>query len=103
MEEKVDMDAELLAEYEKDDYTVMNPFVKLDPYDASPLSALVMFDTKEPVTVEVRTGTEKYEETIKKEWEKGETEHAIPILGLYPGVENKVEIKIGRASCRERV
>src|SRR5699024_6540270 len=88
------MDEELLAEYEEDDYTVMNPFVKLDPYDASPLSALVMFDTKEPVTVEVRTGTEKYEETIKKEWEKGETEHAIPILRHYPSVENKVEITV---------
>src|SRR5699024_1754190 len=53
-----------------------------------------MFNTKEPVTVEVRTGTEKYEETIKKEWDKGETEHAISILGLYPGVENKVEITV---------
>src|SRR5690625_3583526 len=31
MEEQAEMDAELLAEYEKDDYTVMNPFVKLDP------------------------------------------------------------------------
>lgn len=94
MEEQAEMDADLLAEYEEDDYTVMNPFVKLDPYDASPLSALVMFDTKEPVSVEVKTGTEKYEETITKEWEKGETEHAIPILGLYPGVENKVEITV---------
>src|SRR5699024_10030144 len=94
MEEQAEMDADLLAEYEEDDYTVMNPFVKLDPYDASPLSALVMFDTKETVSVEVKTGTEKYEETITKEWEKGETEHAIPILGLYPGVENKVEITV---------
>src|SRR5699024_1644352 len=94
MEEQAKKDADLIAEYEKDDDKVMNPFVKLDPYDASPLSTLVMFDTKEPVTVEVRTGTEKYEETIKKEWEKGETEHAIPILGLYPGVENKVEITV---------
>src|SRR5699024_10004764 len=94
MEEQAKMDEELLAEYEKDDYTVMNPFVKLDPYDASPLSALVMFDTKETVRVEVRTERSKYEETIKKERAKGETEPAIPILGLYPGVENKVEITV---------
>src|SRR5690625_3818714 len=46
MEEQAKMDEELLAEYEKDDYTVMNPFVKLDPYDASPLSALVMFEDR---------------------------------------------------------
>ncbi|HLR59898.1 MAG TPA: aryl-sulfate sulfotransferase [Pseudogracilibacillus sp.] len=92
MDEQADMDADILAEYKEDSYTVKNPFVKLDPYDTSPLSALVMFETQNPVTTEVSIGGEKYAETITNKWEKAETQHVIPVLGLYPGQDNKVEI-----------
>src|SRR5699024_3130824 len=73
-------------------YTVDDPFIKVDPYDASPLSALVMFETEEPVKVKVTTGSGDV--PIVRTWDELETSHAIPVLGLYPDQDNKVTIEI---------
>lgn len=94
MEKQIDMDSDILAEYEEGDYTIKNPFIKVDPYDTSPLSALVMFETNEPVGIQVTSGIEKYEEPVTNKWEMEDTTHIIPVLGLYPGQDNKVLIEM---------
>lgn len=94
MEKQKEMDEDILSEYKQEEYTFNKPFIQVDPYDASPLSALVMFKTNDPVQVEVIVGGEKGEETISHKWDEQETSHIIPVLGLYPGTNNKVILKI---------
>lgn len=94
MEEQKKKDKDILSEYKDGDYTYDDPFIKLDPYDTSPLSALVMFETKNPTSVKVTVGKEKYEEPITNEWKKAKKKHQIPVLGLYPDKENKVTLEI---------
>src|SRR5699024_433063 len=92
LDEQEEVEMALWDEYEQDTYTVDDPFIKVDPYDASPLSALVMFETEEPVKVKVTTGSGDV--PIVRTWDELETSHAIPVLGLYPDQDNKVTIEI---------
>ena len=98
MDEQKKKDKDILSEYKKGQYTYDDPFIKVDPYDASPLSALVMFETKSPTTVKVTVGHEKYEEPVTNEWKEAKKSHEIPVLGLYPDKENKVTLEITNQS-----
>ena len=75
-------------------YTLDDPNVVLNPYEISPLTALVIFETDEEVSPEVTIHGDldltTYTHTFTKE-----TEHYLPIYGLYAGRENKVTIKCG--------
>lgn len=88
------LEEELITEYNQGNYTFDDPFIKVDPYDTSPLSALVMFETDEPMQVRVTTGANEGEEEIVELWDEPNTSHEIPVLGLYPGEENTVKIEI---------
>lgn len=96
LDEQLEIESDLLQEYEEGDetYTYDDPFIKLDPYDTSPLSALIMFETDEPKQVRVTTGIDDDETAIVELWDEPETSHEIPVLGLYPGQENKVQIEV---------
>lgn len=92
LDEQEAIEIDLMAAYAENTYTLDDPFVKVDPYDASPLSALVMFETDVPSEVKVTTG--KDEEPIVRTWDNGETSHMIPVLGLYPDQDNDVKIEV---------
>ena len=85
---------DLEKDYQAKGYSLDNPKVVVNPYDISPLTALVMFETdkSEEVTVTVRgkdtlsTFTKTFEET---------KEHYIPVYGLYPDEENTVILEVG--------
>ena len=75
-------------------YTIDNPKVVIDPYKASPLTAMVMFETKESTEVKVsiqgkddKTGLSYTFPNIK--------EHYLAIYGLYAGYDNIVTIEYG--------
>ena len=86
----------LQSEYEKDfktnGYKIENPNIIIDPYKSSPLTALILFETKNDVTPKVTvvgkdnntTITHTFQNTIK---------HYLSIYGLYPDYENKVIIE----------
>lgn len=86
----------LQSEYEKDfkisGYTIENPNIILDPYHASPLTALVLFETetKVPVTVTIfgKDSNTTYTHTFDST-----TKHYLPIYGLYADQKNKVLIE----------
>lgn len=81
---------EKLAAIEKSDkYTFENAYVELNPYGISPLSAIIIFQTKENVEVEVSINgdTATIMEASKK--------HTIPIYGLFEDYENVIELSIG--------
>jgi arylsulfate sulfotransferase len=62
-----------------------------DPSGRAPLVAEATFTTIQPVTVSL---TVLGEEPLTHEITVPATQHAIPILGLYPGVENLVELRL---------
>ena len=84
-------------DYNTKGYTIDNPNVVLNPYDISPLSALVLFETEQEETVKVTikgkdaltTYTHTFDATKK---------HFLPIYGLYADKENEVVISYGKVS-----
>lgn len=89
---KNEMDIE--KEFGEKDYTFENPYIKLNPYNRTPLGALINFKSgysENPVRITVKgvDGSRDFMYTINKMGEKG-----IPVINLYPNTENKVNIKI---------
>ena len=72
-------------------YTIDNPKVLLDPYDASPLAALILFETEEEVSPKITIEGKDKLTTIETEFAKN-TKHYLPIYGLYADYNNKVDI-----------
>lgn len=75
------------------DYYFEDPLVVLNPYGISPLTALVIFETKDLTTPTV-TIEGKDENTTITHVFKPAKNHMLPIYGLYPDYENKVTINI---------
>lgn len=87
-------DIEINKEYSMGDYTFENPYIKLNPYNRTPLGALVNFKTEyteNPVRVTIKgiDGDKNYSYTLNKKTAEG-----IPVIALYPNTDNKVSIKI---------
>lgn len=72
-------------------YSIDNPKVLLDPYDASPLTALILFETEEEVSPKITIEGKDKLTTIETEFAKN-TKHYLPIYGLYADYNNKVDI-----------
>lgn len=69
-----------------------NPYVNIDPYNRSPLSALVIFDTKEAAQVSFTVKGKDDASDISKTMPEYRTHHELPVVGLYPGYTNTIEI-----------
>lgn len=87
-------DDEINEKFYEDTYTYDNPFVIVNPYGNSPLSAYVLFTTDEPTqityTVEGKTKDTEYSYTTKKY----SVRHEIPLMGLYAGQVNNVKLEV---------
>ena len=68
---------------------------EVNPYGRVPLAGILKFTTKENCTVEI---TVPGETPVTRKFSKARRIHELPVLGLYPGVENKVEVRITDAS-----
>lgn len=83
IESQAEISSELLEVFESGDYTLTDPYVVVDAYGLSPLSAIAMFETSEEaqitVTVEGLDGGQTFENT----YETMSISHTIPIYGLY--------------------
>lgn len=75
-------------------YTIDNPKVVIDPYKASPLTAMVMFETKESTEVKVSIQG-KDDNTGLSYTFPNSKEHYLAIYGLYAGYDNIVTIEYG--------
>lgn len=82
-------------EYEKiltsGKYTWKNPYIIRDPYGNSPLTAYILFQTQKPCKIMVRVKGKKAENDISGNVETSKM-HRVPVVGLYPGMKNKVKI-----------
>lgn len=78
-------------------YTIDEPNIILNPYEISPLTALVMFETNDYVSPTV-TIVGKSEKTTYTHTFKESKTHYLEILGLYPDYNNEVIISYGNVS-----
>jgi len=94
LEYQKSIDEKLRAELESESYTFENPLIVLDPYNESPLTALILFCTEQPskIAIEV-SGCDEDTEAIY-EFSEVSKYHIIPVYGLYPDTNNKVKIKL---------
>ena len=76
-------------------YTFDNPNIIMDPYQNSPLTALILFETKDDVKVKVTIEGKDKLSTFTNEETKPTKKHYIEVLGLYPNKNNKVIIEYG--------
>ncbi|MCR5625638.1 MAG: aryl-sulfate sulfotransferase [Lachnospiraceae bacterium] len=75
-------------------YTLNDPFIEVDPYNAAPLSALVAFNTKNErrfsYTVKGQNGSPDFTLESKIFTKR----QRIPVVGLYDGAQNQVVIRL---------
>ena len=71
-------------------YTLDNPNIIENPYANSPLTALILFETDYSTKVTVKI-LSKENSSLENTYSE-DTKHIIPIYGLYPNTENKIEI-----------
>lgn len=84
-------EVEFLAEFSEEAHSEENPFFVLDPYNMTPLSGLLLFDTEEEKQFEIVVLGNSFEGDIKFVTEKG-ISHQIPVYGLYPNKLNVIEV-----------
>lgn len=70
-------------------YTIDNPNVIVNPYGVSPLSAMVVFQTKDLAVATVTIKGKDGDSDITNTFLPSKT-HLLPIYGLYPDYENTV-------------
>ena len=85
---------EINKEYSLQNYTFENPYIKINPYNRTPLGALINFNTEykeNPIKVTIKgiDGDSNYSYILNQKSEQG-----IPIIALYPNTDNKVNIQI---------
>lgn len=82
-----------LAEYRQGEYSFGSPYVKLNPYLIAPLTALIMFKTAASTAVAITVKGKESAGDISFQFGAA-TEHMIPVYGLYPDYDNRVELTL---------
>ncbi|WP_203640474.1 aryl-sulfate sulfotransferase [Levilactobacillus andaensis] len=78
---------------QNDNYTLSEPYVKINPYKSSPLSALVIFKTSDAVKVTYTVVGKTDKTSITNTVNGGYTKtHQVPVVGLYADYSNQVKI-----------
>ena len=88
----VEIDKQLAAEQENG-YSWEEPMVIQNPYQVSPLSAVVLFDTPEEYAVRFTVKGKTEAADISGEVDAA-VSHRVPIIGLYPAMENRVVLEL---------
>jgi len=85
-----DKETLLLNKYHHGNYTFDHPYIVTNPYNFTPLTALIMFKTDMPVQISVTVKGVDSASDIHRSWSGYSTDHQIPVLGLYPNKSNRV-------------
>ena len=87
-----EIDQQLQTELENG-YSWEEPMVIQNPYQVSPLTAVIIFDTKEECAVRFTVKGKTEAADISGEVESAAS-HRIPVIGLYPAMENTVVLEL---------
>lgn len=77
----------------KHGYKIDDPFVVVNPYGNSPLTAMVIFSTDKKESVDMTVKGKDSAQDIKASFAKTK-DHIIPVYGLYNGEETEVLLKL---------
>lgn len=80
-------------------YTAVNPKIVLNPYDISPLTALLIFETKD-LTAPTITVVGKDEKTTITNTFTPSKKHFLPVYGLYPNTNNEVLLTVNGVTTK---
>lgn len=87
-----------------DSFEINNDDIYLNPYYIAPLTALVKINTKVPGKFTIRLiGQNGSSSDIIQQFDNFGTVHSIPVVGLYAGFENSVEIIFTNTDGKERL
>ncbi|MCI1466136.1 MAG: aryl-sulfate sulfotransferase [Lactobacillus sp.] len=75
-------------------YSFSKPYIKVNPYQTSPLTALMIFHTKEAAKVSYKVKGKTTGTTISNTVKGYQTNHQVPIVGLYANTTNDVEVTL---------
>ena len=90
----VEKQGDLEDDFTSEGYTINNPKIIVNPYEISPLTALVIFETEEEVSPTVTVVGEDEHSTFTHTFDAN-TVHYLPIYGLYADTSNEVIISYG--------
>lgn len=88
----------ILAELQSGAYSAEEPLIIENPYGSSPLTALIAFTTAQPASVQVRVMGKTRDADIAQDFSTLQTEHLIPIYGLYQDFLNTVTLTVTDAA-----
>lgn len=91
-EHQAEIDRLMLEELHSGAYTLEEPFVLLDPYSVSPLTAVLLFTTAEPMRIDIHIAGDTPQAEVDFVFSEYETEHMIPVYGLYANRANAVTV-----------
>ncbi len=94
LENQDHVEKNISSEFINGEFTIEEPLIKINPYNNSPLTAIVLFETDKDSKVNVKIKGKKESLDISHHFEEVTKEHIIPIYGLYGGFENEVVFDI---------
>lgn len=74
-------------------YSISFPLIIINPYGIAPLTALVVFNTRDACSIRYTICGKPGEKDLVNTIDAFQTSHRIPIIGLYQGLRNKVIIE----------
>lgn len=89
------VDDEITKEIKNGNYTIKNPYVKANPYKISPLTAIIGFNTTNKVSIKVTVKAKNGGKDLVYQT-KENTNHYVPIYGLYADYENEIILEAGK-------
>lgn len=87
------IEKQIKKEYSELEYTWRQPYIKINPYGSTPLSALIKFKTDEPMKVKIEI-VDREGSNIVYEFNDYITEHEYTISGLYLKGETEIYIYV---------
>ncbi len=75
-------------------FTFDNPLLELDPYNAAPLSALMVFNTMKDCLVSYTVKGQQGAADYKRELNLATTRHKVPLIGLYDASLNVIDVTL---------
>lgn len=85
---------EMVLEFESNDWNINDPYIVLDPYESSPLGAILGVKTSSPSTLQITIKGQEGSSDFTHSFNMTDTEFLVPLLGLYPGIYNEVTITL---------
>ncbi|MEA4913489.1 MAG: aryl-sulfate sulfotransferase [Christensenella sp.] len=95
-------DALILQELRSGAYSAEEPLILDNPYGCSPLTALAVFTTETPASVHIHVAGKTSDADVDHDLASLETDHLVPIYGLYPDYLNTVTLTVTDASGQKK-